>query len=383
MPKRRKHPRLPNGYGTIKHLSGNRLNPYAVYGPAKEYNLNGNAVLGKAICYVDDWYKGFAVLTAMKAGTYYPGMELELDLDGEENLSKFTKKILANYARYNSASYTMKRTFSDVYEEYYNYKYVNTSKEYSKSALYAASAAYKNCSALHDRDFSCLRLHDLQGVVDDCKKSHATKEFMVTLIKGMYSYALATDMIDKDYSQLLKINTPDDDEHGVPFTEDDIRKLWTLSSEPVAEMLLIMCYSGYRISAYGNITVNLDEKYFQGGVKTKSSKNRIVPIHSCIMPLVEARMNRYGSMLNYAPGNFRIDMQKFLSRNGMDPHTPHDCRHTFSFLCEKYGVNENDRIRMLGHSFKTVTNSVYGHRDVEDLRTEIEKIPCLRKNPCC
>lgn len=35
---------------------------------------------------------------------------------------------------------------------------------------------------------------------------------------------------------------------------------------------------------------------------------------------------------------------------------------------------ENDHKRMLGHVFKDIANSVYGHRDLEDLRTEIEKI---------
>ena len=56
-------------------------------------------------------------------------------------------------------------------------------------------------------------------------------------------------------------------------------------------------------------------------------------------------------------------------------HTPHDCRHTFSWLCEHYKVNENDRKRMMGHSFKNdITNAVYGHRTVEELREEIEKI---------
>ena len=56
-------------------------------------------------------------------------------------------------------------------------------------------------------------------------------------------------------------------------------------------------------------------------------------------------------------------------------HTPHSCRHTFSRLCESYGVNEADRRRMLGHSFgNDVTNGVYGHRTVRELAIEIEKI---------
>lgn len=40
MPKRKKYPKLPNGYGSIKRLSGkNRTNPYGVYPPTKEFEL--------------------------------------------------------------------------------------------------------------------------------------------------------------------------------------------------------------------------------------------------------------------------------------------------------------------------------------------------------
>ena len=56
-------------------------------------------------------------------------------------------------------------------------------------------------------------------------------------------------------------------------------------------------------------------------------------------------------------------------------HTPHSTRHTFSRLCESYDVKEADRKRMLGHSLKgDITNGVYGHRSVEELKKEIEKI---------
>lgn len=48
-----------------------------------------------------------------------------------------------------------------------------------------------------------------------------------------------------------------------------------------------MCYSGFRIKAFTNIEVNLELRYFKGGVKTKSGKNRIVPRYSeikCTIP---------------------------------------------------------------------------------------------------
>ena len=41
-------------------------------------------------------------------------------------------------------------------------------------------------------------------------------------------------------------------------------------------------------------------------------------------------------------------------------------------------MRENDRKRMLGHSFSDVTNAVYGHRQLDDLKKEIEKIQCYQ-----
>ena len=129
-----------------------------------------------------------------------------------------------------------------------------------------------------------------------------------------------------------------------------------------------------RSSAYKTIFIDFDAAYFKGGVKTSSSKERIVPIHSAIHTLVKRRMEREQCLLD-SDQTFRKRMNKLLKRLHMPNHTPHDCRHTFSRLCEKFQVNENDRKRLMGHSFgKDITNSVYGHRELDDLRKEIEKI---------
>ncbi len=92
-------------------------------------------------------------------------------------------------------------------------------------------------------------------------------------------------------------------------------------------------------------------------------------------PLVANRFNGGRNLLLCTCGTFRKNMYGSLGRLGTEKHTPHDCRHTFSMLCERYGVNENDRKRMLGHSFGSdITNAKYGHRSLEELRAEIEKI---------
>ncbi len=76
----KRHPKLPNGFGSIKKLSGNRTNPYAVYPPVTEFDLNGNPVQPKALAYVDNWYKAFGVLSAWKGGNFKPGDAIEIRL---------------------------------------------------------------------------------------------------------------------------------------------------------------------------------------------------------------------------------------------------------------------------------------------------------------
>ena len=380
MAKRKKYPKLPNGYGSIKYLGKGRRNPYGVYPPTTEFTLEGIPVTQPALCYVDSWLKGFSVLMSFKAGTYTPGMEKGLKIDDSDvkGLSELAQKILADYNRVKGIKQQEEKgkTFEEVYNDFFKYKYESPdSKTYSQASVYSTRAAFKNCAALHDREFCSLRHDDLQGVLNACSLKHSSQELILSLYHQLYAYADIYELCEKDYSAHVKIPKEDDDEHGVAFTEAELKILWANKSDPIVELILIMCYSGYRISAYKTMEVNLEDKFFRGGVKTKAGKNRIVPIHSGIYDFVWHRMEVYGKLLPMTANSFRPEMYATLNRLNLASHTPHDCRHTFSYLCEKYGINENDRKRMLGHSFGgDITNGIYGHREIEDLRKQIEKI---------
>lgn len=383
----KKHPRLPNGFGQIRKLSGKRRNPYGVYPPQVEEDQDGRRLPVKALCYVPTWTVAFAVLTAYNAGTYTPGLELDLTAaemkKGLKNDSTaFVDAILADYARVRYQLIHRRPvndpTFAEVYELFYKDKY-GSGQVFAESTVRSTKTAFGNCRVLHDRPFRSLRLDDLQDVVDSCPLKHASLELIVTLFKGMYRYADAHELCDKDYSAHLKIKRQEDDEHGVPFSEEDLKTLWKHSDDPTIEMILIMCYAGYRVAAYRTIEVDLENRSFFGGNKTKSGKGLLCPIHSATFPLVKRRLERDGSMLGCTTYTLRNHMYPALERIGIQKHTPHDCKHTFSALCEKYKVNEHDRKRMLGHKIGDVTNDVYGHRTLEELREEIEKIPDLSK----
>lgn len=377
MARRKKYPKLPNGFGSIKYLGSNRRNPFAIHPPTTEFRQNGSPITPKALDYVDDWYYGFSILMAYKAGTYVkgeyppkPSVKVE-----DSNLDSLVKSILSDYRKATGEEQQSAPTFKEVYEGFYKYKYEeDTSKVYSLSSKRASRAAFNHCSAIHDCIFEGLRYDDLQNVVNGCGKKHATHEHIVNLFHQMYAYADMKEICKTDYSAHVRVMIQDDDESGIPFSNSELAKLWKNKDDEVVEFILIMCYSGFRIAAYKTMEVNLAAKYFKGGVKTASGKNRIVPIHSAILPLVERRIMRDGHVLKTSTCVYRQEMYAVLKRLDIDKHTPHDCRHTFSKLCEDFGVKENDRKRMLGHAFSDITNAKYGHRDIAQLKEEIEKI---------
>lgn len=377
-PRKQKHPKLPNGFGSIRWLGSGRSRPYAVH-PPSQVKPNGNTTMPRPLCYVDDWYKGLAVLTAYHAGTYKPGMEEGFVLSDNFNVETIGNQLIRAYSitsRLNRQQEEEKPSFATIYHRFYEWKYEqDKSRKYSESAKNCTRAAFRNCSQIHRKPFSELRHQDLQSVIDDCPLKHASKELIVSLFHQMYAYADIYELVEKDYSKHVRINSEDDDEHGVPFSDNELVSLWQNKKDDVVQSILIMCYSGFRITEYKTLSVDLKGKYFQGGIKTAAGKGRIVPIHSGILSIVKNRIKKYGCLLPESTDSYRVKMYDTLDRIGIERHTPHDCRHTFSMLCEKYKVSDADRKRMMGHSFgKDITNGIYGHRDVEDLRAEIEKI---------
>lgn len=383
MPKKRKtYPKLPNGFGSIRYLGKNRRNCYAVHPPAT-LDAAGKAVRPPAICYVDDWLKGFAVLTACKAGTYKPGMENDLPVSPTADTDTLVSRILADYGMIKGVEdkhpEIKKLTFTEVYERFMAWKFAEGTN-YSKATKSNYSAAYSYCTTLYDKPFEDLKATNLQEFIDNQKglKKGSLKAILV-LFNQMYKYAIYAEIVSENKSKFVKINKEDDTEHGTAFSEQELKILWKNSANIDVQLILIMCYSGWRIGELENLEVNLDKRFFQGGSKTKAGKDRIVPIHPCIYDFVKSRIDTDGTLLNMNKVTYRMfrfyPILEKLGIVGSPKHTPHDCRHTFSALCEKNGVRENDRKRMLGHSFgNDVTNAVYGHRTLEELRSEIKKI---------
>lgn len=55
-------------------------------------------------------------------------------------------------------------------------------------------------------------------------------------------------------------------------------------------------------------------------------------------------------------------------------HTTHDCRHTCATLLDNFGANPNAIRRILGHAGGDVTDRVYTHKAIRQLRKAINLI---------
>lgn len=345
--------RKPNGYGTVVKLSGNRRKPFEVRVNTK----------------INEW--GYPVYDVLAR------FETRKDAD-------------IALAEYNRSPFDVNKrniTFSEVYTMWYEWKYVKSKKQYSSSSIACTKGAYNKCANIHNMKIKDIRTDDMQRILDDHTISHAYMEHIANLLHQMFKYALEYDIVEKDYSQFIKITKEEDDQEGIPFSKEEIKALWkNVDSVPDCDTVLILIYTGWRISEFLGMktdNVNLSDATMQGGVKTAAGKNRIVPIHPAIRNLVQARYSPHSATFlhnakNYKPitknAYYKSFWEVMLKCGITEKHTPHDCRHTFTSLLDSAGANDVCIDRLVGHVSKTLTKKTYTHKDIEELRQAIELI---------
>lgn len=328
--------KLPNNYGSISKLSGNRRRPYVV---RKSKEGGGFTILG----YTASREEGLELLAQYNANPW--------DID--------------------RAKITLGGLF-DLWKE-------KKSGKLGTSNRYTLFAAYRYCVPLADKPYAQIRAYEMQECIDTCGKGPGTEAGIKCLWGHLDRFALELDIITRQYSDLLT-SAPRQETGRTPFTTEEIKTLWAHLSEPWVDTILIFIYSGWRISELLALTpadVDLQAGTMKGGTKTKAGKNRIVPIHSRIRPMVERRMAEGGPRLICSKGKPISDQQyrRFWAAL-MDTlhmkHTPHECRHTFETRLDSAGANRKCIDLMMGHVSKDVGNRVYNHKTLEELKTAIE-----------
>lgn len=350
--------RTPNGYGSVYKLPGKRRKPYVAVKTCK-------------------WEIDEETCKAKQVRKYIGYYETK-------------KEALAALANYNENPYDLDAcniTFAEVYEKWSEEHF----EKIVPSAQRTWKSAYSYCKPLYSMRMKDIRVEHLEGAIRSADVGDNTKSRMKSLFNLMYKYALKHEIVDKDYAALCdSIKKPKPRIIRVPFSEEEIKLLWENVEFPFVDMLLIGIYSGWRpqeLAVLKVADVSLEEMTYRGGLKTDAGRNRIVPIHPAVVELVKRNYEKaigmnsdylfndpdgqQGTHLTY--DKYRGRFKKIMKRLNME-HKPHDTRHTFITRAKEAGVNEYILKLIVGHEINDVTEKVYTHRTIEDLRTEIEKI---------
>ena len=317
----------PNGYGSIFKLSGNRRKPYCVRLACK---------------YTSDGQK----LTEHRPVLGYYRTKAE---------------ALQALAEYNKSPYDLsnKATFADIFK-----LWIDT-KKISEKTVKAYKIAFNKCQEIHNVPISDLRLQHYQTIVNRyTDQSCTTITALLTVIHNVSKYALKYDMISKDYSEFIESSHAAVKDIHKPFSEDEIEMLWEQQQSELRDITLILLYSGFRVNELLEMTsenIDLNELTFKGGNKTKAGKNRLVPMHSRIIPLVTKYKD--GFKMNYN------SYYKLLKKSG---HIPHDTRHTFISRLQTAAADHICIQRLVGHTSDNITDNVYTHKDIDELRRTVE-----------
>ena len=298
-------------------------------------------------------------------------------------ISYHAKKTEAKHALmdYNRNPYDIdlaRITFAEVYEKWSAEDF----KTLAESSVNAYKSAYKRCSPLYDKVFREIKKTHLQAVIDGVD-AYYSAEATKLMLQKMFKYAMENDIVEKDYAKFIKLPTKPETKEKTPFTKEEITALWEgLDIIKNADMALILLYTGLRIGELLDMKkedIHLEERYMIGGKKTKAGKNRVIPIHKRIVPLIERRMrisknewlmvNRYGEHLQYSSVRkyYWPDLMKEINAN----HTPHATRHYFISEMDRLGVNPTTLKRIVGHSSSSVTEH-YTHKNLDELIAAID-----------
>lgn len=333
----------PNGYGSVVKLSGHRRHPYAVR-KTKGWDDRGYPVYD-TIGYFATREEGMIALAEYNRNPY--------DID--------------------AAKITLKDLFQKWSEKML--------PKLGASLQSSLKSAFRHCAKIQDMRYKDIRSFHMQDCIDNCGCGYSTQWAIKNLFGHFDRFALELDVIQKSYSVLLTAE-PIPETSRQPFTDAEVDALWQISGEPWVDSVLVLLYGGWRITellTMKTADVDLTNGTLKGGIKTKSGKGRVVPIHSKIQKFIAARAAEGNEFLFSLDGKRMTNAKYYDHWNAIMAeihahHTPHEARHTFRSRLDSAGGNKKCIDLLMGHKSKDVGERVYTHKTIEELKETIELI---------
>lgn len=345
--------RLPNGFGSVYKLSGNRRKPWAAR---------------KTVGWKDNGQPVYAFVG------YYTTRTEALTALSDYNKDPYDLHISSI-------------TFEELYDKWSDEHF----KKISDSSIKAYSAAYKCCSPLYRTRVVDIKLDHLQRAIDGSGKNSPTLKNVKNMFGLMWDYAVVHEIVPPDkrkiihYLDITKAGNPNKVDRA-PFTKEEIDRLW--KSEPGNEYIsavLIMIYTGMRIGELLDLRkeeVHLEERWINVRRSKTAAGVREVPIAEKIVPFIGRWLQNQTDMLICAgsgvPMSYYVFRENYwtgiMETLGMEKHRPHDTRHTCVSMLTETGADPRIIRQIVGHKGQGVTEAVYTHVDLPAKLEAINKI---------
>ncbi|MGL5711699.1 MAG: tyrosine-type recombinase/integrase [Cetobacterium sp.] len=272
-----------------------------------------------------------------------------------------------------------KKTFKNIMDLWWeNYTKRVTHKTTISTHIYRMRAF----EPLHDTLMADIKLFDLQILFDAMTTSWSFKNGCKSVLNMIFDYALKNEFVDSNKIKFIELGKREKIIDRKIFTKEEIEILWENLDQKYIYIILILIYTGMRIGEFLNLK-NEDINFKDGTVKIRASKTdagiRIIPIPSKVIKLFNDNFEdgheyfvrgEKSVQLSYA--TFKDRFNVLLKRIGIQPHTIHDTRHTFATMLNNANANQSSIIKLIGHSNFAVTENIYTHKDIVELRKAVE-----------
>lgn len=317
-----------NGTGSVYKLKGNRRKPFT-------------AVVTTGVELLDDKAR-----IKRKTLGYYA-------------TQKEARQALAEYNAMTHNISDYEYTFDNIWQK------VNESKlDVSYSRTYQLKSAYEYLKPLHNKVFNTLKTSDFQALFDSCDKGWGTQAPMKYIVNACYKYAIENDICSKNYAEFIKI-PPQETKIKRKILSEYVSGFEIAPFSHLNDAVLILLYSGCRSKEILSNSTLFD--FDKNCIIITEAKNktsvRTIPIHPNVLEVAK----RFAEEKRPA----YKDLYAYTKSLGF---TPHDCRHTFATRCHECNLNELVIQKLLGHTPDTLTQKVYTHIGIEEMRSELNKL---------
>lgn len=280
-------------------------------------------------------------------------------------------------------------TLEELFSEWKKISYQTISKQTQDNY----NACWVKLAPLYQYKFREIRTAQMQEIIDHYGQpnngtspmSHSTISKIKALLTQLYDYAMQNDIVNKNYATFIVL--PKQPKRAKDsFSDIELEKIRRAADAvPFADVILMLCYTGFRISEFLELTpfsYNAIDHTLTGGKKTDAGRDRVVPVHPLIKPYLDRWLAKKGNTIICTDSGMPYTADKFrrqcyypaLEAIGIRRLSPHATRHTFATRLSAAGARAEDIQALAGHKDYNITANTYIHQNIDTLRNAIEKL---------